>query len=407
MPLKPAGNSTCVAGCTEYEFNDPDSSIVTEWSLVCDRRYLSALINTMYFAGFTVGSLVTGVISDYWGRRKLILTCLYLQGIVGGSLYLSTSVEMFMGLRFLQGLLLPGLQSTSYMLLQELTPTRKLTMTGILFECSRSLGLIFLGVTAYFIRDWRNLQLVMCIPTLLTVAWSWAIPESPKWLLSKDKKLLALRACLRFARKNKDEAFIDEYRKQLNVSKKARGEEVAGVEESSPSGNVLDLFRNRILLKHILIAIVLWFGGNWAYYGMLYNIPSLPGGRHLNFLIGTFIEVAGVLVAFFLLTRLGRRITVIVMFYTITGFYLAFGFAILIEDPGTVVQVLISTFALVGKGLATGLVGGIHIFVAELFPTYIRTSANGIGGFSGRFGSLSAPQLILLVRHIDILKLLI
>lgn len=80
-----------------------DSSAVTEWDLICDRRYLSALMNTIYFAGVTVGSFVCGVLADIWGRRRLVYVCLYVQGIFGILNYFSTTLEMFVLLRFIQG----------------------------------------------------------------------------------------------------------------------------------------------------------------------------------------------------------------------------------------------------------------------------------------------------------------
>lgn len=50
-----------------------------------------------------MGSLVCGALADLWGRRKLILGCLYLQGLFGASLYFASSLEMFMVLRLIQG----------------------------------------------------------------------------------------------------------------------------------------------------------------------------------------------------------------------------------------------------------------------------------------------------------------
>lgn len=96
-------STNCTKNCQDYEFLDPDTSVVTEWDLICDRRYLSALLNTIYFVGVTVGSLVCGAMADMWGRRKLILGCLYLQGAFGVSLYFTQSLEQFMVLRMIQG----------------------------------------------------------------------------------------------------------------------------------------------------------------------------------------------------------------------------------------------------------------------------------------------------------------
>lgn len=100
-------NATCIAGCRDYEFSSTDTSVVTEWSLVCDKRYLSALINTFYFTGLTIGSLSCGILADRFGRRKVILCAVYVQGLLGASLYFANSLEVFIAIRFLQGLFIP------------------------------------------------------------------------------------------------------------------------------------------------------------------------------------------------------------------------------------------------------------------------------------------------------------
>lgn len=41
-------------------------------NLICDHGYLGATLQSVYFAGMLVGSFVTGMISDAWGRKKCI-----------------------------------------------------------------------------------------------------------------------------------------------------------------------------------------------------------------------------------------------------------------------------------------------------------------------------------------------
>jgi len=54
-------------------FSWPDISIpIFKWNLICDRDYLGATLQSVYFAGMLVGSFVTGMISDAWGRKKCI-----------------------------------------------------------------------------------------------------------------------------------------------------------------------------------------------------------------------------------------------------------------------------------------------------------------------------------------------
>lgn len=89
---------------TGYIFTEPETeTIVTEWLLICTRRLQAPLVNTLYFCGVTIGALVCGTLSDYYGRTRLVVICLYGQCVLGISLYFSSSLNMFMILRTLQG----------------------------------------------------------------------------------------------------------------------------------------------------------------------------------------------------------------------------------------------------------------------------------------------------------------
>lgn len=61
------------------------------------------LSTTIYFVGIVLGSLVGGWMSDFWGRKKVLIACLYIQGILGVFVYFADSLEVFMVLRLIQG----------------------------------------------------------------------------------------------------------------------------------------------------------------------------------------------------------------------------------------------------------------------------------------------------------------
>jgi len=396
-------NATCSDGCQTYEFLDNDTSVVTEWSLVCDRRYLSALLNTIYFVGVTMGSLVCGALADMWGRRKLILACLYLQGIFGTSLYLASNLEMFMVLRLIQGFFIQGLQGCSYTLLQELCPPKKRTFCGFTWEIFWGFGMVMLGIIAFFIRDWRALQLALAVPTLITLGWTWIFPESPRWYLAKNRKRQAFDGVVKIAEKNNDEDFFREYN-TMQLDTYEGGQKVSEAvplnqsnEEPHESATMLDLFRNKILRKHTLVMIAVWWSVTLSYYGILLYLPNLPGGRHLNFVISAFIEIAAYILAYFALSSpLGRRYSMISYQYLNSAFCLCIGLLTFVEGDYAWKNWLIIVLALVGKGFAVSGFGGMFIYGSELFPTATRGSALGLCGFFARVGSLMAPQIILL-----------
>ena len=48
-----------------------------------------------------------------------------------------------------------------------------------------ALGELLLGVEAFFVRDWVDLQLLAHGPVLLLTSLAWVCPESVRWLLAK------------------------------------------------------------------------------------------------------------------------------------------------------------------------------------------------------------------------------
>lgn len=230
----------------------------------------------MYFAGVTVGGLLFGVLADRWGRRVILLSCLYAQGILGASSFFVSNITSFIVLRVFQGFFTQGLQGSMYTLMQELTPPRHLTFTGMGSEFFWATGLIYLGIVSYFVEDWRLLQVLVTLPTVVTLAWVWLTPESPKWYLCKEKKTEMVNQVMQIARRNKDEKFFEEINREVEESSEAVKEEPV------PAGRMIEIFTNKILLKHILVMILVWYSVSLSYYGILLFMPNLAGSELLN-----------------------------------------------------------------------------------------------------------------------------
>lgn len=59
-------NSTCYSDCVRYEY-DPspfESTIVSEWDLICERAWLASLTQTILQLGILIGSVLFGFLSD-------------------------------------------------------------------------------------------------------------------------------------------------------------------------------------------------------------------------------------------------------------------------------------------------------------------------------------------------------
>lgn len=59
-------NNTCYDDCASYEY-DPypfDNTIISEWDLVCERRWLASFTQTILQLGILIGSIIFGFFSD-------------------------------------------------------------------------------------------------------------------------------------------------------------------------------------------------------------------------------------------------------------------------------------------------------------------------------------------------------
>lgn len=181
----------------------------------------------------------------------------------------------------------------------------------MVFELMWAVGLIFLGGMAYAVREWRNLQLFLVIPTCITIVWTWLIPESMHWLYTNHREHAAFKVCVRTAKYNGNYGSIEgDHRNWMENIKNeellshndVNGKNVQGVWDIFQ-----DIFQTACLRKHTLIMASTWFTVAMAYYGVLFFMPTLTGDRHLNFILGGVIEFFVYLTMYVVLAKFGRR----------------------------------------------------------------------------------------------------
>lgn len=134
---------------------------------------LAPLINTLYFVGVTMGALICSSLCDVYGRKKLVIICLYGQALMAVGQYYASSLVTFSLFRLVQGFFVQGLQTCSYTLMLEYCPSRYRTIAATYWESNWAIGLGVLGAASYFIREWRRLTLVLASPALISLTYIW------------------------------------------------------------------------------------------------------------------------------------------------------------------------------------------------------------------------------------------
>lgn len=388
------GTTPCLYGY-EYHLEDYEWTISSEWDLTCDVAYLSKLAQTIFMAGVMVGSLIFGVLGDKFGRRPVILVTLYSQAILGVASYFSPNYTIFVIVKFFQGALLQGLQNSNNSFVMELFETRYRTIAGMIIAMLATSCSMVIALIAYLIQKWYYIQLAISLPTVLALVQIWVVPESLRWLMSKNRIEPAVNLIKKYTKVEKQTGDED---RDLGVRVKDVAENmVSSTAQQGVQSDIIQLMRTAGVRRNAIVLFYCWFVASVVYYGITFSIPNLSGNRYLNFFIGGALETAARFVGYFIISRVGRRYPLIIC-YILSGI-LCIASACLTEFVTVktpTIQGLTTALILIGKAAMGQCFAFILIYTSEIFPTVLRTAGSGACYFWSRIGGMVAPQTVLL-----------
>lgn len=166
-----------------------------------------------------------------------------------------------------------------------------------------TLGLILLSGVTYLLRDWRSLAWATSAPFVLYYFYWFVLPESPRWLLMKERfeeANIILKTIARVNGKELPEEFTNKLQKQI-LEQKERGY------KNNKSVSVFALFRTpNMRLKTFLITLN-WCASEMVYVGLSYYGPAMGNNQYISFFLSSAVEIPSYLVCWFLMDRVGRR----------------------------------------------------------------------------------------------------
>ncbi|KAK8774894.1 hypothetical protein V5799_010575 [Amblyomma americanum] len=195
-----------VVPCTSWEF-DMDkygNNIVSQWNLVCDRRWLIDVARLVYSATCIISLPVSGVFADRVGRKTVIFITVPVVLIAGVGSSVPNDFQFFVAVRAIVSAATSALVPPTYAVLIEVTPATKI---AAYITVGALLSFVMVPPTLLaaqiFKAGWAALQLLLMVPTCLLVFLYYGIEESPAWLLATGKAKEAERVSLRAARLNR------------------------------------------------------------------------------------------------------------------------------------------------------------------------------------------------------------
>jgi len=358
------------------------SSAVTEWDLVCTNNWLRATADAFFMVGVMLGSIIFGDLADRFGRLPIFFASLVLQEIFGLIVAISPEYYTYTISRLVVGATTSGVFLVAYVIALEMVGPKYRPFAGTCCMMFFSVGYMMTAGFAYFFREWRALQIAITLPGMVFLCYWWFIPESIRWLLSKNRKSEAIVIIKKAAKENGvtvPQAVLDNLI-EPGLEKRQN--------EEQPS--VLDIFRFPNLRKKALIIFFNWFVNSGTYYGLSWNSTNLGGNYLVSFVISGAVEIPAYTFLIFTLNKWGRKCL-------LSGCMIAAGCILLLTAfvPESQNWLLV-TLAMLGKLAITSSYGAIYVFSTEQFPTVIRNVGLGAASTFARFGGILAPYFNLL-----------
>ncbi|CAH8552731.1 unnamed protein product [Schistosoma rodhaini] len=414
-----------------YELNDLQypGSVVIEFDTVCQQNWFVPLGSSIYFVGMMFGFIFGGWAGDQFGRKKSSIILAIIEFIFSICTSLSPNYIIYILSRAIVAIANIGKVTVLNVLVMEMTIAKYRSYIGAVM----ALGYNFLlrsliSLQAYFIPNWRWLNLSVMAPNLLCILYFWCLVESPRWLLSKGRRIDALKS-LQFAyranhfhtgKSMKSTYILDgmiRQEEELQESEQERActphsySDITNIQKTNPNNNKRSFmkfltsfflpFSTRQLAKNTILGVILFSGEVMTFFGLLLYARAVRGNVYLV----SFINACTTIPALFLSTILYRvirhRKPPLFFVYTVAfSILLSCGLYTYIFNPeGDLILAIGSNLSLIF--LAAGLFM-LYIYVPELYPSVMRSQGFGTVAGLGRTGSILCTfinQLDITVGH--------
>ena len=346
--------------------------------------FTEGLVTSSLLLGAAMGAIVGGRLSDRRGRRRniLMLAVIFLIGTLGCTLAPTTAVMVIS--RFVLGLAVGGASVTVPTYLAEISPAEKrgrlVTQNELMIVSGQLLAFTFNAIIGNAFGEsggiWRWMLVIATLPAVVLWFGMLAMPESPRWLASKDRFGDALAVLKQVRTAQRADAELAEVR-QLAIDDK-----------KSQTGGLRDLatpWIRRLVLVGVGIAIVQQITGvnSIMYYGTQILTDagfSADSALTANIANGV-ISVLATFVGIYLLGKVNRRPMLLVGQLGTTAALLLIGvFSMLLpagEGRAYVVLALTVTFLAFQQGAISPVT---WLMLAEIFPLKLRGFGMGIAG---------------------------
>ncbi|KAK8382355.1 hypothetical protein O3P69_015349 [Scylla paramamosain] len=376
--------------CTDWDFDTSvfSSTLTSEFFLVCDKSKLRATFQSVYMLGTFFCPLIAGYLADRYGRKVVVVVIQILLTLFSVIIIFFNNFIVILGIRFLLGCcnIL-----TFFIYALEVCEPKHRGIVGILIGLPWALGTMAFGGVAYFIREWRWLQLAVSLPSVLLFPSLYFMDESPRWLIVRGRHDQAMQVLRKAARWNRVTLQPED---DLRALMKEIQEESATC-SSTPANTDKKTKKFRFTLPTLLstratqvitaVICIDFFVVSFVFDGLNYSGDIYNADPFLYIILNGLVEVPSYSFTALIVHRWGRKMPTVVS-YVLSGVII---FVIAFIPPD--LSELILTLALVGKVCISGAFQIICLYSSELFPTEVRMQGMGVASLFSQLASTVVP----------------
>ncbi len=341
--------------------------------------------------GCVIGVSFAGSISDIIGRKKVLFASAIFFIVSAIGCALANSMTTLIVFRIIGGTGIGFASIISPMYIAELSPAKQRGRLVALYQLAITMGILSAYLSNEGILDlltsnikhaWRWMFAAEIVPALLFFFMLFFIPESPRWLLTKNKVEKAKAILYKYLPKNEAD-------NQVNFSTLHKREET----------NILEILRNKKLIFLLVIGAVLAaFSQLSGINAVIYFGPDIlsNAGLTLGESLGGQVSIGIVNVLFTLLAlwkidSWGRKplllsgIFGVIISLTMCGSYFLF------DMDNTILIIIFITTFIACFAFSYGPI--TWIIISEIYPTKIRGTAMSIATLSLWLTNVLVAQL--------------
>lgn len=327
--------------------------------------------------GCALGSVIAGYLAENYGRRLSLMACALLFAISGIGVALSHTLFSFILFRIIGGVGVGAAAMVSPMYIAEIAPPFQRGRLVALYQLAIVTGILLAYFTNYGLNEtgvnnWRWMFGSQFIPSLLFLIMLIFVPESPRWLVGKERVKESI-------------AVLQKITPPLLVQQEY--EDIKRSFVSQESVTITHLFEkkySKVIVAGILLAIFQQVTGINAilYYApVIFNQTGIGNNDSLVYtIIIGLVNVVSTFIAIGLVDRVGRKRFLLIgsllmgtsLLIVAICFYLKFYQYYII---------LIAVLAYVACfGCTLGAV--TWVYLSEIFPNRIRALALSLSTFA-------------------------